>query len=146
MDEERKRNLLWVLFAAYLLGLLLLLFFREPRVGYPYNLVPFRAIRNWVTMLLRTDPAAVSMRPLTVMNLFGNLAVLIPIGLFLPALFSRQRNFWIFLLTVTAFVCLIELAQLLSRQGALDVDDLILNVPGACLGWLLWRAFRKKKA
>ena len=39
----------------------------------------------------------------------------------------------------------VELLQLWTRRGALDVDDLILNVPGACLGWTAWRLWPKKK-
>lgn len=145
MDARKKRRLLWSLFALYLAALLFLLFHRTQRDVYSSNLVPLATIRYWLELLFRGDLLAKSMRPYTILNLFGNLAVLIPLGFFLPILFSRQRSFPIFLITVILLVCVIELAQFLTRRGALDVDDLILNVPGACLGWLIWRALQKKR-
>ena len=48
-------------------------------------------------------------------------------------------------MTVVFAVCAVELLQLWTRRGSLDVDDLILNVPGACLGWTAWRLWPKKK-
>ena len=72
-------------------------------------------------------------------NFLGNLLAFLPLGLFLPLLFRRQRGFWLFLLTAIAVIVLVELLQLFTRRGALDVDDLLLNLPGAILGWLLWR-------
>ena len=43
------------------------------------------------------------------------------------------------MLTAALCIAFVELLQLLTRRGALDVDDLLLNLPGAILGWLLWR-------
>ena len=146
MKKPIKREWIWILFAIYLLALLLLLFHRTPRESYSCNLTPFETIRYWLDLLARYDLLAQDLRPFTIMNLVGNLAVLIPMGIFLPVLFPRHRSFWRFLVTVILSVCLIELAQYLTKRGSLDVDDLILNVPGACLGWLLWRVLLKKNA
>ena len=71
-------------------------------------------------------------------NLAGNVAAFIPAGLFLPGLWKRQRNFGIFVLTVLGAVSLIELAQLFTCLGSCDVDDLILNLAGAALGFGLF--------
>lgn len=135
------------LFVLYGLIMLLLLFQRAPREGHPYNLTPLETIRPCVDLLLRRDPVALSLRPYAVINLVGNLVVFIPLGVFLPLLFRRQRSFLLFLATVIPAVCLVELLQLWTRRGALDIDDLILNVPGACLGWLgwwIWQRTRKR--
>lgn len=142
---KRRNALIATLFVLYLAVLAFLLFHRTAREGRPYNLIPLETIRNWLDLLFRDDPLAVSFRPISIANLLGNLFVLFPLGFFLPALFSRQRSFWLFLLTVILLVILIELAQLLTRRGALDIDDLILNVPGACLGWLGWRIWNRRK-
>lgn len=143
-EKIKLRRLLWILFVLYIAALLILLFFRFPRNGYSYSLVPFATIRYWMDFLFRDDPLAQSMRFYSIVNLLGNVLAFVPLGIFLPALFRRQRSFGLFLLTVVLLVCLIELVQLLTMRGALDVDDLILNVPGACLGWLLW-SFRTRK-
>lgn len=141
--KKTMKRLCWLLFGIYLLALLLLLFHRFPLDGPSYNLVPLRTIRAYFTVLGREDPAGLALRSYAVTNFVGNLLAFLPMGLFLPMLFRRQRRFWGFLLTVTALICLVELLQLLTRRGAMDLDDLLLNLPGACLGWLAWK-FTKK--
>ena len=146
--KEKCRSVLWAVFACYLLILVLLLFGRTQHVGHPYNLLPLKTIRDYFIVLGRDDPAGLALRPYAVINFLGNLLVLLPLGLLLPPLFVRQRSFPCFLLTVTAAICLIEMLQFASRRGALDIDDLLLNLPGAALGWLLWKlaAVRKQKS
>ncbi len=139
MKENQRHRLAWVLFLLYLLAMFLLLFRRSPMGSPSYNLQPFKTIGVYFLLLQRDDAAALSFRPYAVLNFIGNLVAFLPLGVFLPLLFQRQRRFLFFLLTATAAVCLVELAQYWSLRGALDVDDLLLNIPGACLGWLGWR-------
>jgi glycopeptide antibiotics resistance protein len=136
----------WILFGLYVAALLLLLFHRLPREGHAYNLRPFATIRDYFLVMRMRNPWESALRAYGWVNFVGNILVFVPLGVFLPLLFRRQRAFLIFLLTVVAAVCLIELAQYATRLGSLDVDDLLLNVPGACLGWLLWRLAAKRNA
>ena len=142
--KEKRSSVLWALFVGYLLALIFLLFYRVPHTGHPYNLQPLKTIRDYFIVLRRTDPVGLSLRPYALVNFLGNILAFVPLGVFLPLLFRRQRNLLLFLLTVAAAICLIELGQLATRRGALDVDDLILNLPGACLGWVGWRLWPKK--
>ena len=142
--KEKRDSWLWLLFGAYLLVLLVLLFHRTPHEGHPYNLLPLKTIRDYFTVLGRDDPVGVALRPYALVNFVGNILAFVPLGVFLPLLFRRQRNLLLFLLTVAAVICLVELGQMATRRGALDIDDLILNLPGACLGWLSWRLWPKK--
>ncbi|MBR5094077.1 MAG: VanZ family protein [Oscillospiraceae bacterium] len=146
MEDKRFRRAVWILFLIYLAVLLLLLFHRLPREGHAYNLRPFTTIRDYFLVMRMQAPWESALRAYGWVNFLGNVLVFIPLGVFLPLLFRRQRRFLLFLLTVVAAVCLIELAQYATRLGALDVDDLILNVPGACLGWLLWRLWERRRA
>ena len=145
--KEKRRSVLWAVFGCYLLVLVLLLFGRTQHAGHPYNLLPLKTIRDYFIVLGRDDAVGLSLRPYAVINFLGNLLAFLPLGLLLPPLFSMQRRFALFLLTVTAAICLIELLQYASRRGALDIDDLLLNLPGAVLGWLCWKlaAVRKHK-
>lgn len=137
--RKNTRALLWSLFALYGLCLALLLFQRRLQPEQSFNLIPLRTIRGYLLILGRDDAAAASLLPYAVTNFMGNVLAFLPLGIFLPLLFPRQRSFLRFLLTAALAISLVELLQLLSRRGALDVDDLLLNLPGACLGWLLWR-------
>lgn len=136
--KKTSRALEWTLFALYCLVMLWLLFLHRPSrlTDLPYwetvksnlNLVPFRTMRLFWQ--------AYDYMPRTVIiNLAGNVAVFVPVGLFLPCLWKRQRNFGIFVLTVIGVVTLIEVTQLFTCMGSCDVDDLILNLLGASVGF-----------
>ena len=143
--RKNARGLCLGLFALYLLCLLLLLFQRRLQPGHSFNLIPLRTIRGYFLVLSRKDPAGLALRPYAVLNFGGNLLAFLPLGIFLPLLYRRQRRFWLFLLTSALIICLVELLQLATRRGALDVDDLLLNLPGACLGWLLWKIASRRR-
>lgn len=78
-------------------------------------------------------------------NIFGNIIAVMPMGLFLPLLFFRQRRIKMFVLTTTLAVILIESTQMLFLMGAWDIDDLILNVTGAVIMFLVMRTKLAKK-
>ena len=77
-----------------------------------------------------------------VMNVIGNIVVFMPIGMFLPSLFSRCRNiFFTTILTLEISLC-VELVQLLTKVGSFDVDDLLLNTIGGVCGYLVYMIYR----
>jgi glycopeptide antibiotics resistance protein len=67
----------------------------------------------------------------------GNLVMLLPLGAVLPCLFRCIDRFWKVVITVTVTIILIELAQLILRVGVIDIDDLILNLSGAMIGYAI---------
>jgi glycopeptide antibiotics resistance protein len=74
-----------------------------------------------------------------VRNARGNFILFVPLGILLPLVWRRLR-FWNGLLVALALSIGIELAQYLTRPWSnrlADVNDVILNVGGACLGLAL---------
>lgn len=141
-----KRNLLkWVCFLAYLLFLSYLLFYsvgfdRVEHENYRYNLTLFQEIGRYYYLGMRTGNWR-----LFVLNVIGNIAVFMPIGMFLPSLFSRCRN--IVLTTVLSLemsLC-IEVVQLVTRVGSFDVDDLLLNTLGGICGVVIYTIYNWMK-
>ena len=143
---------LWrFLFVVYAAILLWLLFDRTPGWGNAdtyaevlrgkMNLVPFHTIGNYWTVVKRMDFSPIFY--LSVINLGGNIILFIPIGYFLPRLWPSLRNFFFFLLTCTLSITLVELLQLVTLLGSLDIDDLILNLFGMLLGYLFFIIFKK---
>lgn len=99
------------------------------------NYIPFATIRRYLRLGLTSAVSAV--------NLVGNVAVFVPLGLLPPLLWPRMGRGWAVLL---GFGCsfFIELVQpLVGRQR--DIDDLILNTLGALLGWLFSLALKRPR-
>ena len=97
------------------------------------NLDPFHTIGNYWTVAKRMDFSPIFYH--CVINLAGNILLFVPIGYF--------RKFFPFLLTCVLAVTLVELLQLVTRLGSLDVDDLILNLFGMIVGYLCFIIFKK---
>lgn len=136
-SPARRHGYYLALFGYYIWMLLNLLFFdaafgRADGVS-GLNRVPFLTIRNY----LRAYALGNISLKWVLINLAGNLAAFAPMGFFLPALYPKQRNFFIYVPTVTVMVALVEVLQYLTRTGSCDVDDLILNVAGAFAVWLV---------
>lgn len=71
-----------------------------------------------------------------------NISMFVPLGFFLPLLWSKYRRFTKTLLFGLGSTVTIELAQLLTYR-ATDVNDVITNFLGAMAGYLLFRLIRK---
>ncbi len=106
-------------------------------VSYSLNLVPLRFLFDVGGYTVGT----------WLVNVCGNIALFIPMGVFLPILWPKARTWsWgQFLLHAVLLVAAIELVQLLLMCGQGDVDDIILNVSGMCLGFVCMRSPRVKE-
>ena len=110
------------------------------RVRISLNLVPFHTISQfWGNLSSERDYIVRR----AFINLAGNIALFIPIGMFLPYFWEKQRRFRFFLPTVILTIICVELIQLFALLGACDVDDLIFNTLGASAGFLLFSAFHR---
>jgi glycopeptide antibiotics resistance protein len=97
------------------------------------NAIPFTTIRIYLAHL---DSA------FWVSQFAGNLILLLPLGLFGPIALPWLSRWWRVLLVALLFSASIEFAQLFIRDRSADVDDVMLNVIGALLGYLLLSMFR----
>lgn len=97
------------------------------------NLTPFKTIRNY----LHSYERGILGGGIVAINLLGNVAAFAPMGFFLPALCRPLRNFFLFTLGLTALISAVEFTQIYTGTGSCDIDDLILNLAGALLVWLI---------
>lgn len=128
---------LFVLFIYYVWMLLNLLFFdaafgRE-QVHYGINLEPFYTIKNYLRAYQRGYIPEIAL-----INLWGNVAAFAPMGFFLPSLCRQMGNLLLFLPTMFVMICGVEVIQVVTACGSGDVDDLILNLAGALVCWLVF--------
>lgn len=74
----------------------------------------------------------------------GNILTFIPFGLFLRIIFRLKSYKKLLLCTVTVGV-LIEIIQLLSNTGALNVNEVLFYTSGSFIGWLIYTITRNLK-
>ena len=150
MDATQKK-LNTALFLAYCALMLWLLFDRSgPVEGVEYweqirmslNLKPLHTVMRYTRLLDSAKPHLVR---LAVINLFGNVIMFVPLGYFLPLVFGKLRKLWRTLLATTLVITLVETLQLFTLMGICDIDDLILNVAGAAMGYGLYQLSCKLK-
>lgn len=136
-----RRFLAWLLLLAYsamLLYWMFLGFGRTVQLDGPlrYNLEPLRTVRLFFDM---SNGLSYSSR---LVNLLGNVAVFVPIGLLIPLAAPRYYS-WLRLTVLSACsIMLLELMQMLLHVGSLDIDDLLLNLLGVWAGYVMLRLVR----
>ena len=148
MDRRKALKLMFWIYCAVMLALL---FWRAPDRGPGtywdkvlglLNPRPFEMICHFARLLGHRSPAMVR---LAAVNLFGNILLFVPLGLLLPAVWPRLARWWKTLGVCAGAVIAVELTQMLTLLGYCDIDDLILNLLGAALGYGLFLLFTKTK-
>ena len=146
MQKPNKATGLYVFFFLYCIWMIWLLFFgtRQPdygdywaQVAENYNTKPLYTIRNYLRVLQNSSNDMLIRH--CAVNLLGNVLLFIPAGYFFPRLWHFFRPFWRFILWVFFLLLLIEVLQLFSLRGRLDVDDMILNLSGVLIGFLFYK-------
>lgn len=141
-----------VLFGAYLGFLFYLLFFSQEygrtteAQEYRYNLELFKEIKRFWG-----NRETIGIKNVFI-NLAGNVAAFAPFGFLAPMYFRWAKNVIGCTFVTALFSLLVETVQLITKVGAFDVDDIILNAAGGFVGylcfWILigWRKKRKKSS
>ena len=142
----RRKIITLIVYSIYLLFLGYLLFFAHDfgRIAegrdFSFNFIPFKEILRYI---LRADVLGAG--PVAV-NLLGNIAAFIPMGICLPLLRPGLFGHPYRVAVVGALnSAAVEFIQLVSRVGCCDVDDVILNTFGVVLGYFLVVGFIHRK-
>lgn len=93
------------------------------------NIIPSATMLGYTSKLLSNEIN----NTVVITNIFGNLIAFGPFALFLPLLFKKINSFKKFFITMLCMVVLVELLQFAMQTGSCDIDDVILNVGGACI-------------
>lgn len=108
-----------------------------------YNIKPFSTIDYYIRILRASDDSYLVKN--AVINLAGNVIMFIPLGLYLPYKFSRLEKVSLFLLLVCTVILVVEILQFFTLLGYCDIDDLILNVLGAFIGFVIYKIIINRK-
>ncbi|KON85479.1 hypothetical protein AF332_00385 [Sporosarcina globispora] len=145
------RLIMGISFLFYLCTLTGLLFFMSrgfwadiPLMEYmklSSNFVPFKTINGYLMAISNRSMNLI----IPIKNLAGNVAAFLPMGIFLPYFFRRLERLKSFAITMTVMILCVEVLQLVTRRGSMDIDDFILNIIGALLGFGLWKVLASQK-
>ncbi|WP_409288072.1 VanZ family protein [Peribacillus sp. SCS-37] len=118
--------------AIYSFLLMVLLFSRPAQQEYNrINLIPLSTIKLFLSGRSLFLPAFY--------NLAANILLFVPFGVY--TLWAKPLSVfkkWKLILVPAMIICFIESAQHITGRGSLDIDDLILNLSGVFLGYLLY--------
>ena len=98
------------------------------------NLIPFVYLFDYPTMRE------------ALLNLIGNTAMFIPLGIVWPSVFKKLDNAAKAILAGFGFSLAIEIVQLPFYGRTSDIDDLILNTVGYLIGYGIYRFVKYMRA
>lgn len=102
-------------------------------IKYNSNLVPFKTIYTYIQALNNGSMN----KDIPIKNLLGNLLLFLPMGIYLPYIFKKLYIFGNYFKYITLILISIEIMQLILRRGSFDIDDFILNIIGAIIGFTI---------
>jgi len=146
-----KMKPIHTLFTLYLMALFYVLFIYERSIDLSWiargglstlverqaehlNLILFKKIFHY----LQTMNYATGMRNIIV-NIGGHMLMFTPFGFFLPRINKRFQNIRFFIGIALLIMFLIEGLQYITMSGSFDVDDALLNMIGAIIGFVFLR-------
>lgn len=148
------QEILFVSFVVYMSWMFCVTLYPTPMTFYKtagngsINLVPVVTTYKEFAIAFSLQP--VYARPFLhflLVSVTGNLVLFVPFGFLLPQI-SKIKSFAKLLLAASLLSCGIEMVQFLygfiGIYRSVDVDDVILNVSGAALGFLMHVIFRNK--
>lgn len=139
MHQKVLLKWIWII---YLFVMVWLLFGGRLASPHPFgacNPIPFSTISSQLSLL----DQGLAHRRFALVNLVGNVAMFVPAGYLVPQLFPRFQRVLPFLGLFLLCICGVEVVQFVTGLGALDVDDVILNLAGVLAGYLLFRCHKK---
>lgn len=148
-DEKKikaiRRQNIYVILIIYILALINLLFVGSIYRSYSFvydnityseyikesvNIIPFKTMYTYAERMINHTINT----NIVLMNIFGNLILLMPLIYILPQLFKEKiiekKKIIIVILSISI---LIEVLQLILKVGKVDIDDVILNTFGAII-------------
>lgn len=138
-DDKMKKGLkiiYWLILLFYLFLLLDTVFFSRDSLR-SVNLIPFHSIKEYIMV----DNGFGEYR-LVDMNIWGNVLMFIPLGIYL-LVHGKNLSLTKCVLLIIGSSVFIEIVQFIFAKGAADIDDVILNSLGGLIGMAIYLIFAK---
>lgn len=136
-DRERLNRISYIIILViYLIMFLNLTIFGRDitYIHYGLNLIPFKTLIQYIAYPTMYN---------TLVNIIGNIVILMPIQFLVMKIFDLKKLKTVLLIDIT-LILTIEIIQLISHTGVFDVDDIILNLFGMLIIYVV--VVKKHKA
>lgn len=106
------------------------------------NIIPFSTIIGYISGLISHDINT----KIVIINFATNLFLFAPMGFFIPILFKEKiKNIKQFIIMIFITTVFVEILQFITYRGSTDIDDIILNMIGAIIVYILMKTKFAKK-
>ncbi|UOQ86900.1 VanZ family protein [Gracilibacillus salinarum] len=105
------------------------------KLRFNSNFVPFKTMSTYIRAMFDGSMNA----NIPIENLFGNLLLFLPMGIYVPFFIEKLNKWRVFTVLMSIILLIIETVQLVTLRGSFDIDDFILNMIGALIGFGVWR-------
>ena len=140
-----KRRWKLLILGVYSLAMLWLLF--GQRIGQDNGAVlqlqPLATLRLQFKVLLHNQD--MSLRLWALRNLAGNIVLFVPLGFLIPWIWAFWRKWWRHFLLMAGIIATVEVLQITFGLGTCDIDDLLLNLIGIDIGFLIFKIGSRRK-
>ena len=127
-DRERMNKVSYIMiFVIYMIMIFNMTIFARYIKGYSYNLIPFRTILSYWAF-----PSYYNI----LINILGNIVIVMPIQFLIIKIFDI-KEFKKCVIIDFLLILLIETLQLITHAGVFDIDDMILNLVGMSIMYLI---------
>lgn len=134
-------------FVVYLSILFIILFVRHRGVWWSdmtiweyammhMNLIPFKTIGGYVDAIVNQT---INLN-IPLENLLGNLLMFLPMGIYIPFFYEKVNTVRKMMLSMLPVMLFIEIGQFVTKRDSFDIDDFLLNMFGAVIGYLIWNS------
>ncbi|MCR5737761.1 MAG: VanZ family protein [Eubacterium sp.] len=127
-NYKKKMNLVFgISYIAFLIHMTIIS--RITMKHIEIDIIPFNTPGGWYLVLIYA---------------LANCIVFVPLGIILTNMFTMKKikEISLYGMTVSIFI---ELAQLLSKRGVCQLEDVIMNTLGVAIGCIIYRIMENKK-
>lgn len=135
---NRLSRQFWLYFLPTYIFTFLLIFARTPNTYFEVNLKLGQGLISQFDYL----KSHFSGNTWPLFNFVGNVAFFIPIAFMIKAIFPKIKNAFILLLSATV-PFFVEGYQYIFKCGSVDIDDIVFNLSGILIGFIIFIAEQK---
>lgn len=130
IDKEKISKYIDGFIIVYILFLIAITFFKAKLHYHSYTINPIDSF-----MEIKRDRLG------GIINIFGNLLMYVPIGIYIKEKLSPGNNIAIscFIIYITS----VEITQALTKTGTCDTNDIIMNTLGFIIGLSIYNKYKK---